>query len=580
MHIFSTGVSGLFASQAGIDVTGHNIANVNTEGYSRQRVSLTTADPTIIGASVFGRGVNVDTVERIFDNMIASTIRAESSDLEYYTSLQTALSKVEVYFNELEDGSGLGESLQNYFDAWSDLANTAPDESDEALIKRETLLEKAAMLSEKIQSGYNALTNLQEESNTNISAYVDEINEITENLAYLNKNIAQVEATGATANDFRDQRQVLMNRLAELANISVSERTNGQVAVYLGGNALVDEGKLFKLSAEKINDSSDNYSVMWGTEKQTNDLVNITSVISGGQLAGEIYIRDGLLNGYKDDLNTLASTIITETNALHAVGQGTERLTQISSSNGVINTSYKFSEPAGAFPVDVVKGTLRITVYDDSGDKYADYDIEIDPETDSMNAVINKISSADGNANGGQIQASIANGNTIKITAGSGYDFTFSEDTSNFLVASGTYGFFGGSDASNMHVSTIIRNNSNYISTSMTGASGDNQNAAAIASIQSKNVIDGRNVTIDEFYAFFAASIGSEKATADIYVSTKQQAISELSLKLEETKGVSMDEEMTNLMKYQRAFEASSRLITTIDEMLSRLVNNLGTGGR
>lgn len=578
MHIFSSGVSGLFASQAGIDVTGHNIANVNTEGYSRQRVALTTENPTMDGSLVFGRGVDIKAVERIYDDTLAGSIRNETSDMKFYETIQQSLSKVEIYFNELEDGSGLGEAMQDYFDAWSDLANTAPDQSDEALIKRETLIDKASILSEKIQSSYQSLQDQKDESNYNITQYIDEINSTAKNISDLNKNIAIMEAGGGTANDLRDQREVLLNNLSEMANITVNERQSGQVAVYIGGNALVDEGKVFSLQAVKTSDTSDDVSILWGTSSQSQGLVDITSSITKGQIGGELYSRDNLLDGYMEDLNTLATSLIQETNRMHSVGQGTNRLTQVSSSNGVANPTYSFSEQAGELPLQVNAGTLRISVYNEAGDKVDDYDIEIDPKTDSMNSIINKISNADGNPNGGPIQASISINNTIKITAGSGYDFTFSEDTSNFLVASGTYGFFAGSDATNIAVSDVIQSNSNFIAASKTGAPGDNQNAYDIADIKSSNIVSSMNVTVDEFYAYFSAKIGSDKSKADVYVSTKQQSISDLSLKLEEVKGVSMDEEMTNLMKFQRAFEASSRFITTVDQMLEKLVNGLGAG--
>ncbi|ADD69232.1 flagellar hook-associated protein FlgK [Denitrovibrio acetiphilus DSM 12809] len=580
MHIFSTGVSGLFASQAGIDVTGNNISNVNTEGYSRQRVVLETANPEKNSQGVFGRGVSVETVERIYDDMLASSIRNESSDLAYYETLQSALSKVTIYFNELEDGSGLGEAMQNYFDAWGDLANTAPDESDEALIKRATLVESASVLADKIQASYASLEEIKNESNLLVSDYVNEINNISENIAYLNKEIARIESGGDTANDFRDQRQVLLNRLAEISNMSVTERSNGQVAVYIGGNAIVDEATRFELKAEQADEDSDDVSIFWGTEGQSNKLVDITNAFTSGEIAGELYVRDELIQGYQDQLDELANVMITETNKIHSLGQGTNRLTQISSSNGVTNPTYTFSEPAGAFPIEIQAGTLRISIYDTEGNKVEDLDIVIDPAKDNLNSVIAKISAADGNPNGGMIQASMSSGNTIKFTSGSGYDFTFAEDTSNFLVASGTYGFFAGSDASTIAVSDIIMSNNSYIATSQTGAAGDNQNAAAIADLKDTNIMTSMDVTVDEFYAYFAASIGSDKATVDIYVTTKTQAMSELELKLEEVKGVSMDEEMTNLMKFQRAFEASSRFITVVDEMLEKLVNSLGTGGR
>ena len=197
-----------------------------------------------------------------------------------------------------------------------------------------------------------------------------------------------------------------------------------------------------------MKDEDSGYSnIMWGTEGQSRDLVDITSSFTSGEIAGDLYVRDELIGKYMDTLNEIASSMIKATNEIHALGQGIDRLTQISSSQGVANPTYTFSEAAGAFPAEVREGTLRIAVYDDSGNHVDDLDIQIDPRKDNLNSVIAKISGADGNPNGGMIQASISNGNTIKITSGSGYDFTFAEDTSNFLVASGTYGFFAGNDA-------------------------------------------------------------------------------------------------------------------------------------
>lgn len=392
LHIFSSGVSGLFASQAGIDVTGHNISNVNTEGYSRQRVAQTTATPQFSGNTIFGRGVDVKTVERIYNDMLAGSIRGESSDLSYYETVQTSLSKVQVYFNELEDGSGLGEALQDYFDAWNDLANTAPDQSDEALIKKRTVIETASTLASKIQASYESLADIKKDSNVLLKEYVSEANEIAENIAYINKNIALAEAGGSSANDYRDQREVLVNRLAEMTNISVTERDSGQIAVYISGNALVDEDKVFRLSAEQTTAGSNDVSISWGTRDQSRDNVDITGAFTSGEIAGELFVRDELLTGYQDTLNTLASSLIEETNRIHSLGQGTDRLTQITASNGVANPTYTFNEAAGALPLEVKNGTLRITVYDEKGEIVDNLDIEIDPDKDGINSMITKIS--------------------------------------------------------------------------------------------------------------------------------------------------------------------------------------------
>lgn len=579
LGILSTGVSGLFASQAQIDVAGNNITNVNTEGYSRQRVSLVTANSQLTSYGVFGRGVTVENVVQVYDSVLAATIRSETSDLAYYTTMQDTLTNIEIYFNELEDGSGLGEAMSEYFDAWSDLANTATDESDEALIKKQTVVEKASVLAEKIRASYAALEGMQSQSNDNIKDYVSEINSISQNISYLNGQIALIEATGSMANDLRDQRELLLNDLSELTNITVTERSSGQIAVYVGGNALVDEGNAFTLTAAQTSGSDTDISIYWGSKTTGPTGVDITSSFTSGKIGGELEVRDNLAQTYMDQLDDLAATLITATNELHALGQGSDRLTQITSSTGVKNASYPLSEAAGALPTAVKAGVLRISVYDSEGNVVQNLDIEIDPDKDSLNSIISKISYADGNPNGGLIQASLSQSNTLKITSESGYTFSFAEDTSGILVASGTYGFFSGQDASNIDVSTLIKENISYLATSKSGAVGDNTNAASIANLKGTKVFE-QNVTMDEFYSLFIGTIATDKATADTYATTKENLVDEYSLKLESIKGVSLDEEMADIIRFQRAYEASARFINVIDEMIDKIVNGLGTGGR
>jgi flagellar hook-associated protein 1 FlgK len=579
--IFNSGISGLMASQAGIDVTGHNIANINTAGYSRQTVSLTTQTPNISGSNVYGRGVQITSITRVYDEILAESIRNGQSQLSFYTSVQTTLSKVTVYFNELEDGSGLGEALKDYFNAWSDFANNPTDQSTEAMVKRVNLVETTNTLTQKIQSSYNQLESFRKESDYNISAYVNEINQLSEALAKINGEIAKIESLGNTANDYRDQRDQILSRLSELANVSVHEKNNGQVTVYLGGSALVDDKVSYKLFAESDESNDGHYKITWGTSVDTKGQTNLTSFITGGAMGAELKARDEIIPGYMKQIDELAVTLINETNRIHSLGQGVNRFTQITSTNGVPNPSFVFSQEAGSFPTaQVTKGTVRITVYDSAGDVAGTYDIDIDPDKDNLNSVIQKISAADGDMTGGKLQASIAMDNSIKISTEAGYTFAFTEDTSNFLVAAGLNSYFSGTGASDIQLSSLIKDNNLYIAAGYSGAEGDNKAAEALANLKYTKVFKDQGVTIDGFYSYFVATLASEKAQVDTFVSTVTYSLSELQLKLEEIQGVSMDEELTNLMRFQRSYEASARFITTVDSMIDKLINGTGLVGR
>jgi flagellar hook-associated protein 1 FlgK len=581
MGMFQTGVSGLMASQAGIDVSGHNISNVNTAGYSRQILSLSTQTPQVTGTGVYGRGVEITSITRVYDEILAEGLRNENSELTYYETIQSNLSQVEIYFNELEDGSGLEESMTAYFSAWEDLANNPADSASEATVKRTTLVETTITLTQQIRTSYDSLQELQNKSDDKIESYVDEINQICENIAELNKQISQIEAVGNSANDYRDLRDDLLSQLSNLADVTVDEKSNSQVSVYLGGNTLVDDSVYNKLFTETDPENGGHTKILWGLEGNQKGDIDITGQISGGKIGAELYCRDDLLSGYMEQLDTLAVTLINETNKIHSLGMGLETFTQITSTNKVDNPSFVFAEEAGSFDnVDITNGTFRITVYDEDGNTVGNYDIDVDPTKDNLNSIVAKISAADGDLSGGAIQASKSTNNTIKIYTEPGYTFSFTEDTSNFLVAAGLNGYFSGSGAEDIALSQIIQDNSSYISTGASGAEGDNTIAAKIADLKYTDVFQEQNITIDEFYSYFVGEIASEKNKIDTFVTTKTYTVSEMELKLEEIQGVSMDEELTNLIKYQRCYEASARFITTVDEMLDKLINGVGLVGR
>ena len=576
--ILHTGVSGLLTSQAGIDVTGHNIANANTEGYSRQRVVIQTQNPLLVSPGPFGRGSKISYIERTYDQVVAGNLRNESSGMFYWESLQTSLESTNIYFNELETGSGLGDALKEYFNAWQDIANTAPDNTDEAVVKRIQLVNKTETLTQKMNEGYLWIENRRIDSDSKISQYVNEINDLAVNIADLNRQIGKIESSGSKANDFRDRRELLLNKMAEYANINISERPDGQVAVYLGGDTLVDSSQVNKIFVVR-NESNDNhFDIYWGSSITNKPEVDITNHISGGKIAGEFKIRDGLLKDYEKNLNELAQTLITSTNMLHSTGLGLERITSITSSNGVLNPSFKFNEAAGKLPFDMNNGTFRIAVYNPEGEVADYYDIDIDINSDSMNSIITKVSAADGNSSGGHIQAYLGENGSIKITAEEGYTLSFVEDTTNFLVASGLNSFFKGQSAKDISLSEFIKTNPNFIASAKSTAPGDNTNALKIANLKFDKLTN--NASIDEFYSVFVSKIASDKNQADIFYETKKQAVDQLGVKLEQIKGVSIDEEFTNLIKFQKAYEANARFITAVDQMIDRLINGMGVVGR
>ena len=584
LSMLNTGVTGLFAAQAQIDVTGHNIANINNPTYSRQTVNLASQFYQTDGYGDFGRGVKVVEVIRVYDTLLARTLRSEMSALSYWTSTQSTLGEIRMYFNELEKGSGLGEALRNYFDAWQDLS-TATDFTDDSYIKRTQLLACATTLATQIRDDRAMFTDLQDKIDYRLKGYVDEINTYAQGIAELNQKILSVEAGGRyNANDLRDQRDALVNLMSTLAGVNVIERPNGEYAVYVGGEPMVDGAKSFPLSLQKNSENGDHYDIVWSTGDYYSKGTVITDRISGGVIQADIKMRDEIIKNYIAELDSLAHTLIAETNKVHVSGQGLVRYSNLSSTNAVENPEYRLNREPGIFPYQVKAGTFQIEIYDESDPDnkvlVTTFNIEIDPAKDTLNGVAEKISSADGSFGGGVLEATVNRDGTIKVFVAEGYTFAFGDDTSDFLVAAGFNNFFQGSSAADITVDSHIENNPQYIAAAKSGAPGDNRNALAMIEVKFATVMVGSSISIDEFYGYFSGQIASDKQQVDIFVVTKQMTYTQYSEKMEQIKGVSMEEEQVNLVLFQRIFEANSRYINAIDEMLSTIVNKLGIVGR
>jgi flagellar hook-associated protein 1 FlgK len=578
MAMLNTGLSGIMAAQVQLDVTGHNIANLNNKNYSRQRVEVVSAYSMTSKEGSFGQGVKTVGVIRIYDEILTRTLRNETSSLAYWTNNQAGLDTIRVYFNELETGSGLGEHLRNYFNAWQDLASIPADNSDESYIKRTQVLSTAETLCSQIQNAQDMFKRLKGDINENLKSAVSEINSLAESIAELNTKIVRVEANGSHANDLRDTRDALVNTISQMAGVNVTERPNGEIAVYIGGEPIVDGARAFKLELSLREDGE--YDLMWRSNNLDNAPTVITNRVSGGTIQSNIYLRDTLIDKYNKELDGLARTLIYETNKIHSSGQGLERFTELTSTNSVSSPRFTIKSEYGNLPYPMSAGTFQIKVYDSDGVLAGTYPVSVDPATDNLNGISEKISGADGSLLDGVIQSYVNQSGELRISVKEGYTFSFGEDTSGFLVAAGFNNFFSGTDASNISVDPHIKTNIAYIATtSDANKVGDNTIASAIVDVQFKSVLEG-GITISDFYGYFIGKIASEKQQTDLFVVTKEMSVASYEEKVQAVSGVSESEETSNLIIFEKTLQANARFINAVDEMLDIIVNNLGLVGR
>ena len=311
--VLNMGSKALTVQQKGIYVTGNNIANVNTPGYSRQRLNMSSDVPIDTGIGPVGSGVKANEIERVYQRFLGVQINNETQSLGQWEAHKDALERVELIFNE-SGGYGLNQVMSEFWNAWQDLTNN-PSGS----VERTVLLAKSEMLTATFSKYYKDLQKIQRDLNSNIEGAVEEINRLSENLVDLNQKIIQMESGGHAANDYRDQRDLVLKELSEFIDIDSFENANGGVTVSVGsGQALAEGTHTYKLSTQT--NASGHQDVTW--LDSSGNTVIITNDISKGKLKGWLDARDIDVENSMNKLDTLAQNLMTEVNPLHASGYG------------------------------------------------------------------------------------------------------------------------------------------------------------------------------------------------------------------------------------------------------------------
>ncbi len=453
----------LQAQQQAIDVTNHNIANVNTPGFSRQAVRFVATSP--LGGNVFnaegrlsqmGTGAEVADIRRMRNTFYDYQIRTQDQTLARWEGSRDALKQVELVFNEPSD-VGVGSFLSKFWQSWQDVTNSPQD-----IGVRGAMVEQADSLAVCLNRTDAQLDSIRSDLDSQIRLRVDSINSLAQQIADLNVRIVAVEVSGQPANDMRDKRDYLLDELSRLARVTYTENADGALTVFMGSRTLVTIGNVQGVS----------YTV------DTNGLATLTwqndgspVVITDGELYGLLQARDVQIPKYIADLDALAAEIIDQVNTLHTAGFGLDN-----------STGMDFFQGTGAG------------------------DIAVNP---ALKARPDQVAAA------------------------------------------------GAADSP-----------------------GDNSNARAIAALQRALTMDSGTADFGRFYAGMMARLGVDSQRAETVASNQGLLVDHLKREKEAVSGVSLDEETTHLIEYQRAYEAAARVITVVDEMLDKIINGMGLVGR
>ena len=556
-NIFSTLSSaklGLLAQQLAIEVTGQNVANVETEGYSRQDVSFEANTPRghikYGGLHQLGTGVRIASIERAHDQFLFTQIMDEG-DLTGSTEVKKEIfEQLEVLFNE-GSGRSLNDALSLFFSSIHDLATNA-----RGLPERVDLISKAEHLASTFNQTGNQLFTIQRNIDATIETEVAEINTLTTQIGKLNESIHANEPTSQyKANDLRDNRDRLVKELSKKIDIQLVQESDNQISLTLkDGTALVLKDQVFDLSTS-INANNESFNDVYIDTGSTTK--NITSTIKGGELRGYLDMRDTEVESILDKTNILSGSFIQEFNSIHREGFGIDGSSGLDFFTPLDVTVDHDADNTGTAVVSMTNASPTTVSVDE-------FEIAF---TDSNEFTLNNLTT---NASSGTF--TFIKGSTFNIKDG------FAVAISG-TAASGDKVTFSVSEnaASLMSVSSTITADGQKIAAGTT-TNGDGGNALLMAGLQNELVFnsvtwssESGSFTFDEYYNAVVSTIGIKSFSAQAILRQQEGVMLQLNSRRESISGVSIDEEMIKMIKFQQAYNASARMISIVDEMLDTL---------
>jgi flagellar hook-associated protein 1 FlgK len=350
------------AQQTSIEVISHNVANANTPGFSRQKVYLETGRSVTSAIGQLGTGVRATEIYREYDSFVETQLNYEKQLLGNWQAQEYSFQRIEEIFSESSE-YGLSAAMSKFWNAWQSLAD-----NPSGLAERVGLLNAAETVvndfNKKDQDLYTNMT----DANSTIKGTVDEINALIDQAAELNEKIVFIETSGDNANDFRDQRGVVLDKLGEKVGMNYFEDDRGQVTAFLENGRPLVQGLLSWHLAGDVNISNNNfYDISW--DDGNGNLTDVTGSITRGELSGLLEMRDTTIPAYLEKVDRLAAGIINEVNKLHYYGYGTDGSTENNFFNPLSVVTGLSDDNTGGATINTG------TIYDNTVLTHDDYEI-------------------------------------------------------------------------------------------------------------------------------------------------------------------------------------------------------------
>ena len=550
------GQHALSINQRAMQTVGHNIANQETEGFSRQQVHSGTAAPDPTGV---GGGAKAQPTSRVYDKFVQRKILQENPRSGMFKSRGEFLQKIEIIFSETE-GNGLHQALNEFWNSWSQLSNQPESESARIQVR-----ERSDVLARRFRGMHSQLDGLRNEINGRLVATINKVNELGQKVAELNRQIISYESSQRKANDMRDARNQAIEELSELVDVNSFENPNGRVTVIIGRDwTLVEGNNRYQLEG-KMKGGELGMLRIDGVSINDNRR-DLTRIFREGEMSEMLRMRDDTIVGYQHNLDEIAFNLAGQVNKIHATGTG------INSATDMMKSTFGLNSTALSQPLPFLKdGIFQLHLVDPHNEILETYEIEIQAGIDTLPDIVQRLNQTISDP--GLLQVSIEADGSMLLQSASDYKFIFGEDQSSITQVLGLNSFFDTlKGAEDIQLSEHIRENTNNISTGKDLIPGDNRVALEIAKLQTRPTMRDETMTFDEYYNGVLTGMGlkiqrnkTEQAQQESMVRQFKEIRSSIS-------SVNMDEELTDMMQYQKAYEASARFINTVDRMMETVI--------
>lgn len=616
--------------QTALEVTGHNISNLKTEGYSRQRVVMRTLTPLHNPslnrperAGQIGQGMEITTIERVKDQFIEARMHVESGTTSYWKTRFNYLQEVESLYNE-PTSLNLRSDLDEFWNGWQDLANN-PSE----IASRNVVVERGNRISASLNNMYTQLRGLRDNANNLVESNVKRINELSNMIADLNSKILKVEAMGDNPNDYLDKRDLYIQELSNMADITVKSLDPDETIIYIGSRHLIQGELVSKLELVRNGNNDGYYDVRWAID-------GVAAEFKSGEMKGLLEIRDIDLLQAMNDLNTFTVNLVDGINEIHRTGFGLNQETGndffktipiTPSANGDydlaedgINDStllFKITGVNELNPKDmigaagtltfanVVRGGENITINYNSQMKVEEIMTLINTSEANVSVYLNERSEL------------VFKAKSYDDYLKPNYVISHIEDSGAFLTgiagvlrASGAEGAYDAANAGSagmlrgdaryftvtpqknaamwIGVSDTIKRDVSFIAASggidTTGGGentkwngiGDGSNSLRMANLRFKDITLNGSPTFNDFYTANVMKFASRAETANLELQKQNVTMQYLEKMRQSVSGVNLDEEMAQMVVYQHGYNASARVVSVMDKLLDTVINRMG----